>query len=238
MAKSLPPEGLESFALIGGGQPAKSLTASIGFVNPRWTGDHETFNFYFGSPTYSGGYFTYGASVTVGNNFGDRDAYFVRHDFQIFEKASLSLKILHEDYKYIPSGHDSVAIEFNNYFAWTDRSGSYLSFGIFNKWNKYQWNGPWWAPMYLNTNDSYAFFTAAAGFKKGLGEKSFWTFDANTRDPFSYYSLDHVAFDLNFNISVGEVSFVRLLMGVRTSALWMGAATPASYYTMLGLYTQ
>lgn len=237
IAWSLPPEGLESFALIGSGQ-STSITTHLGYVSPKWTSNYQTLNAYFGRPTFSKGFLTYGASVTVGENFGARDAYFVRHDFQLISTNSISIKLLHEDYKYIPSGHDSVAIEFNNYIAWTEGSGTYLSVGIFNKWNKYMWNGPWWIPMYLNTNDSYAFFTATLGFKKLIGERSFFTLDANTRDPFSYYSLDHVGFDWNLNLAVGESSFVRILLGLRTTAFWMGTMTPSSYQAMIGLYSQ
>lgn len=235
---ALPPEGFESFGIINNGTLTRSLTSHVGFVNPRWVGDYETFQFYYGTPTYSSGYLTVGAGLTVGNSFADRNAYFLRHDFLFLSRSSLSLKFMHEDFNYIPSGHDSVGIEVNSFVPWGEKTGSYFTIGIFNKWNKFVWNGPYWIPFYLNTNDSYAFFNGTFGIKYGFGQRGYWTVDISTRETFSYHPLDHVGFDLNISLPIGQSSYFRILNGIRTSAFFMGTMTPATYFTMLGFYSQ
>lgn len=226
------PEGLENFGLLNAGSPSTSLSTLISYTNPAWSSDYSSFES-IGSTPLGGDLLTFGGKVTIANEYGDRSAYFLRYDWILGGTNSLSLKWSHEDWKFISSSKDSFGLEYSHYFSVAGSVSAYFSFGGYYRYLKQKWNDPWWGPLNLNTKDRETYFTGTAGFQSKWSESFFYTFDINIRDAFSYYSLDHVAYELN--LYMGAKGFYwKLYGGVRTSAVWVGTAYPAIVYGGLG----
>jgi len=234
-AQAVPPEGLEGFSILGNGKPKEaSFYSNVGYVNPSFTSDYETFQVYGGTLTPLKNYISAGGSMTVGNKFGDRAAYFARYDWT-FWRSSFGIKWAHEDYRYINAGKNSIGLDFNSSIGVTKKSGAYISIGVFDRWINYRWNQPSWSPINFGGEDHQANLQGCLGIFVGefLGT-SFTTLDVNTKDVFSYYNLDNVGIDTTFNWGEGN-RFFRLTAGARFSGVSGVTSDYSDVHVLLGL---
>ncbi len=228
-----PPEGLDNFAIHNKGKTSSSLSPLVSYAKSAWISPYSTLEAVASTPLAKN-LLTYGAKVNVGGAYGDRSSYLLRYDWIFTPTSSLSLKWSHEDWKYISTAKDSYGVEYNYFIAVGDRSGLYGSIGGYYRFLKQRWNKPWWSPFNFNTKDQEYYFTGALGWKGSLSETSYFTFDMNVRDTWSYYNFDNVAFDFNFYLGTGKNFVWRINGGVRTSAIWSGTMYPSQYYGGLG----
>jgi hypothetical protein len=235
VANGLPTEGFESFTLYGNGTLPPFHRFEVTHQKPVWRNEFQNIQ-YVGGTTLGENYLSYGARTTLGPQWGDRDAYFLRYDYTIFKVTSLAVKLMHENWRYISTSKDTFGLEYNAYFGFQgQRSGAYFSFGGYYRWLKQSWNDPWWSPMNLNTEDQEGYFQFVFGWQKSLGSGgSFLTLDINNRDAFSYYTMDNLGFDLALNLDSGGIVW-RAGVGARTSALTMGTGSTSETYGSLGI---
>jgi len=100
VAHALPPEGFENFTLIGRTLPTSYYSAGVGHHRPAWRKEFQDVHLFYGTPAGSN-YFTFGAKASVTPSWGDRDAYFARYDFRVFESSSFAFTWMHENWRYI-----------------------------------------------------------------------------------------------------------------------------------------
>lgn len=235
VAGALPPEGFENVTLLGRGTASKYYSAAITHQKPIWRSSFQSAQYYFGLPVGSD-YFTAGVRSSITPSWGDRDAYFLRYDFVMLKSSSFSFKWMHENWRYISTSKESAGFEYNLFYgAEGRRSGVYLSLGYYHRWLKQAWNDPWWSPFNLDTQDQEGYATFTLGWQTAFGTNgSYFTVDMNSRDPYSYYTMDNIAFDLGLNFNAGKF-IVRTVVGMRTSALFMGTGAVSEYYGSLGI---
>jgi hypothetical protein len=234
VARALPPEGFESFTLFGSGKTAPYLSGALTYQRPVYRDDYASLEV-VKAFTNGSDLITVGARSMISPTIGDRDAYFLRYDLTVFQTSSLGLKLIHENWRYISSSKDSIGIDYNIYFGSPRlRSGVYVSLGGYYRYLKQRWNDPWWTPTNLNTQDQEGYALFVLGVQGSLGNSgSFFTFDINTRDHFSYYNMDNMAFDLALNLDSNHLLW-QFIMGFRTTALTMGTASLSESYLSFG----
>jgi hypothetical protein len=172
--------------------------------------------------------------VTAGNKFADRDAYFGKFDYT-FWGSSIGLKILHEDFRYIEAGKNSVGADFNTFFRIGATSGLYLSIGGFYRVINYRWNKNSWSPASFDGEDRQSNWQGCFGFyKAGLIGSSLTTLDINTKDSFSYYNMDNIAVDLGMHWGDAK-SMLKLAGGVRLSGVSGAVPDISDYHATIGL---
>ncbi|HEX4925532.1 MAG TPA: hypothetical protein VFV50_15670 [Bdellovibrionales bacterium] len=235
VAAALPPEGFENVTLIGRGKGSTQYAPALTYVSPVWRDVYQGAQFELGLPAGTN-YASFGARSSLSPEWGDRDAYYARFDYVMLQASSLSFKWMHENWRYIASAKESIGLEYNVFFGFNGRkSGMYGTFGGYYRWLKQRWNDPWWSPLNLNTEDHEGYFVFVLGWQSSIGTSgSYFTFDVNNRDPFSYYTMDNLAFDLGLNIDLGRTLW-RVVAGVRTSALTMGTGAISETYGSIGL---
>lgn len=235
VAQALPSEGFENFTLLGRGTASSYYSASIADQKPVWRQEFQSAQYYWGTPVGTN-YFTAGARVSFTPSWGDRDAYFLRFDYRVFQSTSFAFKAMHENWRYISTAKESAGLEYNTFFGLDGRkSGMYATFGYYHRWLKQAWNEPWWAPTNLTTSDQEGYFLFALGWQTAFGTSgSHFTLDMNNRDPYSYYTMDNIAFDLGLNIDAGKLIW-RVVLGMRTAALFMGTGSVSEYYGSIGI---
>lgn len=234
-AWGIPPEGLEAYALLGSSRQASPVFyANVGYVNPAWASDYETFQTYFSAPIFGNNFFTYGLALTTGNKFGDRDAYFVRYD-QTFRGQSLSLKLAHVDYRFINAGKNTVSLSYNASFGIGKDTSFYFVGGMYYRFSLNSWNRPAWSPTNFNTEDREYYFEGVFGTKLSYGPTFNITMDLNNRDPFYSYNGDYIAYDLTFNFITKNKLTFRITSSTRFAALFAGTADIGEQTVLLGL---
>ena len=227
-----PPEGLSNYGVLNKGKAGKSLESILTYNSPVFRADDQSLDVISSLPA-GGNLITVGGRATIASTYGEKAGYLLRYDWMVGQQSSLSLRWTHEEWKYIATSKESFGFEFNVANP-LQSGGLYLAAGGFYRLVKQRWNSPWWSPFNFNTEDRDGFISGLIGWKFSLGERNLYTFDMNIRDTFSYYSLDHIAFDNNFYFSGGGNFYWRILLGVRTSADWVGTMYPAIYYGGIG----
>ena len=230
-----PPEGLENFGLIGRGKASGQFVLEGAYHDPVWRQQYSQVQTYAGGP-WGGNYLSAGFRSTIHPSWGDRSASFVRYDLRIGGTASLALKYVYEVWRYISTSKDAFILDFNTFFVTGQKAtGIYVAVGPYYRWMRQRWNTDWSRPLNFQTEDQEWHIQSVIGFQKSIGEGgSYWTFDINTRDHFSYQHMDNSGFDFTYNAVLGPGFLMRLRFGIRTAALFMGTGHPSEYQSALG----
>jgi len=234
VSQALPPEGLENFGLLGNGQGHSSFALGVGYQNPVWKNDFETVET-ITSFALDKDLLTIGAKSDAAPKWADRWSVFLRYDFTFLETHSLALKYIHEEWGYISTAKEAWVLDYNAFIPMGEGGGGfYFALGPYYRWLKQRWDAPWSAFWNYNTNDHEWFFQGLMGWKVMMGQSSYFTLDINLRDRFTYYNLDNSGYDLSFTFPNDEIVF-QIHSGLRSAALFMGAAQPTDYYLTLNL---
>lgn len=146
----------------------------------------------------------------------------MRYDYTFGGTQSVSLKWLHNDWNYMASAQENIALEYNAYVPVESLgTGGYFTLGIYQRWLKQSWNNNYQNPFSLDTDDTSMFLAATFGilFKVG-SEGSFITIDLNNRDTFNFYNSDDVGTDLSYYWKLESENFIRLIAGTRWSGFF------------------
>lgn len=176
--------------------------------------------------------YTLGAGSSFTEDNKDRNAFFIRYDWLFGDRNSLSFKWTFEQWRYIRAAKDSIGLEYNSFINFSKR-GLYLSFGYYHRWLKQRWNKNASHPLNFDTKDHEGFFTFCLGWLWG-NKENYWTFDINSRDDFSYYNLNNIAFDLNYHRHWAG-NYIKAFVSVRTSGVLVGVGTYNQVTSGLGL---
>ncbi len=229
------PEAFESFALMKT-ESNVSIFSHLLYKNQNFTKSSQIYDIHLSYPTPSKDMVTLGASATVADAFGDKDAYFLRYDFTFYEAThSFSLKLAHEDWKYINTGKDTIGFEINALEPLGTNSGFYGIIGYYHRWLTGRYSDKWWVPFSGDTNDKEHYFTLAGGFKIGFGEESYATLDINVRDTYRYHHFDSPATDFALHIGLGENFYLRGQTGIRWTSVLSGSGVISEYYGGIGI---
>jgi hypothetical protein len=237
-ALAIPPEGLEAFTLLSGTKyTIQPLYIQAGYNNPSWLSDYEALQFYVSVPNGHGNYFTYGAMVSTGSQWADRDGYFIRYD-QTFSGQSFSFKLAHIDYRYLNAGKNTFSLAYNNTFRLGKFSHFYLSIGGYYRFSLHNWHSAPWNPLGFNTDDREFYFEGCFGTQIDFGRTTRITLDLNNRDPFFSYNGDNLAFDLGIYLGSSKNLTWRAIIGHRFSGLLVGTADIGEQYGFLGIISE
>jgi hypothetical protein len=129
-----------------------------------------------------------------------------------------------------------MGLDYNVFFPiGSNRNGIYVSMGYYYRWLKQRWNTNWSAPFNFSTDDQEGYAQGELGFQKSIGNAgSYWTLDLNYRDNYSYYHFDNVAFEGTFNAAFSQNFIIRMSVGIRTAALFMGTGSISENFAGLG----
>jgi hypothetical protein len=172
-------------------------------------------------PIFGKNYLSYGALLTVNSSFNDRDAYFIKYD-QTFYNSSVSLKLLHLDYRYIASGKNIISLDYNSSFNIGHSSLFYFVGGLYYRVSLNSWNQPSWSPINYNSEDKEYFPEILFGAKIELIRNTFVTLDLNNRDIFNAVSGDNVALDFSANYAPTPKFTLRFIISNRFTGLLGG----------------
>lgn len=199
-----------------------SLEMSL--IDSTWTHSSNLYQFEFSLPSFKSQQLALG----VKNSPQQKDNFYIGYQFPWGQESSLTLKWLQENLYFIKSGKTSFSLDYLTLFHLSQITQIYFSFGYFYRWLKQRWDHNPYSPFAFKTNDHEGFISGIIGLKRYFN-KSFLTFDFNTKDSFSNYNFDNVGMDLSFHWNLTTTSFFILTFKTRFTALLTGTGVPSTY---------
>jgi hypothetical protein len=247
IALAQPPEGLEAFGIASqgqsnakstgkGGATNKLIYALGGYTHTGFVGDYQYLAAYASQPLLGNNYLTYGGKLTTGNSLGDRDAYFLRYD-ETFFNQSVSLKLLHIDYRYITAAKNVLSLDFNSAFHIGRNSLFYFVGGLYYRTIAYSWNKQTWNPTNFGLDDTEYFPEFLLGSKLEFGDSAFVTFDLSNREVFDSLNGDNVTFDITLNLGSVKSFVWRLISSTKYTGILGGNGDIGEQTFSLGFIT-
>lgn len=227
---ALPPEGFENFVIMRSTQSLSSITMNWNY--PYYRAEYYNIEF-LNSENKDSSIDTWGLYLSLSPDGLERDGYFYRKDFKWGQYSSISFKYLHEDWRYIVTGKESLTLAWNHYNDWNGR-GLYLNFGYYHRWLKQRWNTNQYIPLTFNTEDNEGYLSFILGYKGMTIDDCFWTIDINSQNQFSNFHFSNVALDISYNI-LSDGILLRSYFSARTASYFVGAPAYSSFHLGIGL---
>lgn len=202
--------------------------------DPAWSRSIEQAEWSFSTPLNSWLILGSGTQFPIAQNGLNRDAYYLRFDFKSGSQTTFAIKWIHQNWYYIMSAKETIAMDYNSSFTLGGGFALYGTFGIFYRWLKQRWHPAPLDALRFDTNDQEGYFQGIFGIKY-LHATTFWTLDINNRDRFSFYNGDNLGVDFTLNIPWGSTTLFQWLLGARFSSWLAGTAYPSESYSALTL---
>lgn len=230
------PEGLETMSLYKSSPKKSHIYANFQSVESVWRSEGNSLVTLIDYQTDSKDLVTLGYYQTTSKD--DKFAYFFRYDLIFWGTQSISLKYLHNEWNYISTTQENLALEYNGFVPWgSGRTNFFYTLGLYGRWLKQKWNNDYQNPLSFQTDDKSVFATLAAGLLIEFGTNgSFVTVDFNNRDFFNFHNADNFATDVSFYFAFQKSLTLKIFAGTRWSTSFTYIpGFPATNYVGLGV---